>query len=92
MMDEARECLERVTREPADVDAGAIEVGRNQNYEVVINLDKDRNGTGHIVFSPRQARHLANLLMKHATEALDEWRQDQVRSAQRIAAIRKQQK
>lgn len=61
-------------REPADIDAGTIEVGRNERYEIVINLDRDRNGIGHIVFSPRQARHLANLLLKHATEAVTEWR------------------
>ena len=63
-------------REPPDIDAGTLEVGRN-GYEVVINhpgLKPDENGAGHIVFSPRQARHLAQLLMKHADEALQEWR------------------
>jgi hypothetical protein len=37
--------------------------------EVVINhpdLKPDENGVGHIVFSPRPARMLANLLVKHA--------------------------
>lgn len=79
MNDEVKESLKRMIREPVDVDAGTIEVGRNDHYEVVINIDNpplDNNGVGHIVFSPRQARHLANLLMKHATEALTEWRQD----------------
>jgi hypothetical protein len=73
-MSEESESLERATREPADVDAGTIEVGRNGRYEVVVNLDNDINGIGHLVFSPRQARRLANLLMKHATEALVEYR------------------
>lgn len=48
---------------------GVLEVGRNDQHEVVINhpdLKPDENGVGHIVFSPRQARHLANLLIKHA--------------------------
>jgi hypothetical protein len=51
---------------------GFLEVGRNENHEVVINhpdLKPDENGVGHIVFSPRQARNLANLLLKHATWA-----------------------
>jgi len=62
-------------KEPPDIDAGVLEVGRN-GFEIVINhpdLKPDENGVGHIVFSPRQARHLANLLMKHAAEAMQEW-------------------
>jgi hypothetical protein len=51
---------------PIDKIEGFLEVGRNDQHEVVINLDKDRNGVGHVVFSPRQARHLAKLLLKHA--------------------------
>lgn len=38
-------------------------------FEVVINLDHDRNGVGHITFSPNQARNLAKLLMKKASDA-----------------------
>lgn len=53
--------------------AGFLEVGRTDDtHEVVINhpdLKPDENGVGHIVFSPRQARTLANLLVKHATYA-----------------------
>lgn len=49
--------------------SSALEVGRNENHEVVINhpdLKPDENGVGHIIFSPRQARDLANLLIKQA--------------------------
>jgi hypothetical protein len=80
MESEERESLKRMTREPEDIDAGTIEVGHNDRFEVVINLDHDRNGIGHIVFSPRQARHLANSIMKHASEALLEWRAAQKES------------
>jgi hypothetical protein len=45
---------------------GYIEVGTNENHEVIINLDKDRNGIGHIVFSVRQAKDLANTILKQA--------------------------
>lgn len=51
---------------------GFLEVGRNEDHEVVINhpdLKPDESGIRHIVFSPRQARNLANLLIKHATWA-----------------------
>ena len=52
---------------------GFLEVGRTDDtHEVIINhpnLKPDENGVGHIVFSPRQARHLANLLIKHAAWA-----------------------
>ena len=46
---------------------GHLEVGVNELFEVVINLDRDR--TGHIVFSPNQARTLGALLLKKAGEA-----------------------
>lgn len=52
---------------------GILEVGRTDDtHEVVINhpdLKADANGVGHIVFSPRQARHLANILIKQASYA-----------------------
>lgn len=35
--------------------------------EVVVNLDRER--TGHLTFSPQQARDLADLLRKKADEA-----------------------
>ena len=63
--------------EPKDVDAGFLEVGRNDLFEVVVNhpqMATDENGVGHLVFSPRQARHLARLLTKHAAEAINEYR------------------
>lgn len=48
---------------------GYLEIGINERYEVVMNLDKDRNGIGHIVFSPRQALGLATILRKKAVTA-----------------------
>lgn len=52
--------------------SGFLEVGRNQQNEVVINhpdLKPDADGVGHIVFSPDQARNLARLLWKNADQA-----------------------
>jgi hypothetical protein len=63
-------------KEPPDVEAGFLEVG-SLGYEVVVNyhdLTPDKDGVGHIVFSPRQARHFARLLLKHADTALKEYR------------------
>ena len=48
---------------------GYLEVGYNEKGEVVLNLDKDRNGVGHIILSPGQARTLAEKLNKKADEA-----------------------
>lgn len=51
---------------------GYLEVGVNDNCEIVINhpkLDVDANGVGHIVFSVEQARNLAALLEKCAIQA-----------------------
>jgi hypothetical protein len=79
-MSEQSESLKRMTREPEDVVDGVLEVGRDDNFQIVVNhpdLKPDENGVGHIVFSPRQARKFANLLMKHATVALLEWREAQ---------------
>lgn len=45
---------------------GHVEVGVNDNGEVVLNLGKDL--VGHIVFSPRQAENLATLLADKASE------------------------
>lgn len=52
--------------------SGYLEVGYNDDGEVVINhpdIKLDENGCGYIVFSPNQARNLANLLRKHAAIA-----------------------
>jgi hypothetical protein len=52
--------------------AGYLGVGLNEQNEIVINhpdLKPDENGVGHIVFSIRQARHLAQCLLRHAFEA-----------------------
>lgn len=53
---------------PGDKVDGYLAVGVNDDGEVVINLDHDR--TGHIVFSPTQARNLAHLLLKQADIAI----------------------
>jgi hypothetical protein len=45
---------------------GHLLVGQNTRGEVVINLPRDM--TGHLVFSPHQARGLADLLTKNADE------------------------
>jgi hypothetical protein len=55
--------------------AGVLEVGTNGNGEVIVNhpdLKPDENGVGHIVFSARQARQFARLLLKHADAAWHE--------------------
>jgi hypothetical protein len=44
-----------------------VGTGDGPKPEVIINLDHDR--TGHVTFSPDEARGLAALLMKKATEA-----------------------
>lgn len=73
--------LPRVRRdEPADVNAGYLEVGRDAHFQIVVNhpdLKPDENGVGHIVFSPRQARQFARLLLKHSIEAIEEYRMAQ---------------
>lgn len=51
---------------------GYLEVGRNENGEIVVNhpdLKPDADGVRHIVFSPSQARNFAYLLMKNAAES-----------------------
>lgn len=53
--------------EAGEQKGGHLEVGINEQHEVLINLDRDR--TGHIVFSPEQARQLAAVLTKKAAEA-----------------------
>ena len=47
--------------------AGHLRVGINHSGKVVVNLDHEQ--TGHIVFSPDQARHLASLLNEKADDA-----------------------
>ena len=52
---------------------GVLEVWRTDDtHEIVIShpaLKRDADGAGRIVFSARHARHLANLLLEHATYA-----------------------
>jgi hypothetical protein len=57
---------------PSGPPKGFLEVGCNDNGEVVINhgdLLPDEHGVGHIVFSPAEARTLANLLLRNADTA-----------------------
>ncbi len=56
----------------SDVAGGYLEVGLDYQGQVVVNhpdLKPDENGVGHIVFSPAQARNLAELLLKHALQS-----------------------
>ncbi len=51
---------------------GCLEIGSTGAGQVVINhaeLDRDKNGVGHIVFSPAEARKLARILAKSAARA-----------------------
>jgi len=52
-----------------------LEVGTTGKGEVVVNhpdLEPDRDGVGHIVFSAKQARNLARILNKMAKRAENE--------------------
>lgn len=67
---------------------GHLEVGLNDNDEIVINhpdLKPDENGVGHIVFSINQAQHLGSLLMTKASEAANNRRRKE-EDARRKAA------
>lgn len=60
---------------PKDKVTGHLLVGTNGEGEVIINhpdIQVDADGAGHIVFSPRQARGLARLLLKCARLAQEE--------------------
>jgi hypothetical protein len=60
-------------RQKMDRVAGKIEVWRTDgSNQVVIShpaFRSDSNGTGQIAFSPRSARHLAQLLIEYAADA-----------------------
>jgi hypothetical protein len=53
--------------------AGFLEVGRIEDEQQIVikvpGLKPDATGAACIVLSPRYARHLANLLIEHATFA-----------------------
>lgn len=49
---------------------GELHIGANERGEVVINLPRDM--TGHICFTPHQARHLAVCLIRQAAAAAGE--------------------
>jgi hypothetical protein len=69
--------------------AGVLEVSRTEDtHEIVIkhpDLKPDATGEGRIVFSPRHARHLANLLIENATEAEAEATRKNI--SQRLAGL-----
>jgi hypothetical protein len=55
--------------------SGYLEVGTNGKGEVVIvhpDIDPDKDGVGHIVFSPGEALDLADTLRRKAKEAYAE--------------------
>lgn len=71
----------------SDIVAGTLEIA-TLRHEVIINhpdLKPDEQGVGHIVFSPEQARHLAQILLKQARIAED-WIAEQ-REQERRASI-----
>jgi hypothetical protein len=53
--------------------AGILEVSRTDDTQQVViihpDLKPDASGVGRLVFSPRHARYLANLLIEHAAAA-----------------------
>jgi len=53
--------------------AGVLEVSRTDDTQQVViihpDLKPDASGVGRLVFSPRHARYLANLLIEHAAAA-----------------------
>jgi hypothetical protein len=56
----------------ADKAEGELMVGTTGKGEVVINhpdIDADKDGVGHIVFSVGEARHLAYLLLRKSDDA-----------------------
>ena len=76
--------------EPAwgELMGGFLEVGHNEQGEVVVNhpdLKPDADGVGHIIFSPAEARNLARLLIERADLSDRETRQ-RIAAEQRKAA------
>ena len=55
--------------------SGILEVGTNGKGIVVLNhpkIDVDKDGVGHIIFSPNEAMHLATVLAQKAIDAVYE--------------------
>lgn len=67
----------------SDNGSGFLEVGTNDDYNVVVNLPHDM--TGHVVFSPNQARALADTLTAKARAA--EAAQFKAAEEKRIASV-----
>lgn len=64
------ECFLRHKPDPGSPDhvEGYLEVGCNDVGEVILNLDHERNGIGHLVFSPAQARAIGSSFIDKAKE------------------------
>jgi hypothetical protein len=72
----------------ADKVEGYLEVGLNDDLEIVVNhpdLKPDAEGVGHIVFSANQARHLGELLLRKAAESERDIRMKQETEARKAA-------
>jgi len=66
----AEDAARRAVPEPRT--KGELEVGTNGEGEVVVihpDIDADKDGVAHIVFSPAPARNFAATLVKKAAEA-----------------------
>lgn len=81
LIDRERDIWQRARRPILDASAliedisprngpGELQIGANDKREVVINLPTDM--TGHICFTPHQARHLAVVLIRQAAAAAGE--------------------
>lgn len=67
---------------------GYLEVGLNENDEIVVNhpdLQPDKNGVGHIIFSVNQAQHLSHLLAAKAGEAANNKRTKEIEAKRKAA-------
>jgi hypothetical protein len=73
-----------------DIVAGFLEIdGRDGTHEIVVKhaaLNPDANGCDQFVLLPRQARHLANLLVEYAALAEAEIADSQPDSASERSA------
>lgn len=67
---------------------GYLEVGVNDNNEIVINHPKmmsDANGVGHIVFSINQAQYLSHLLATKASEDVNNLHRKEEEARHKVA-------
>lgn len=77
-----------------EIAKNTLEVGTNGDGEVVVNhpdLQPDKNGVGHIIFSPEQARALAFLLQQKAHSAEEEMVTKRRQEAEKVPVDRSAQ-